>query len=238
MSRKKIEKFEEKGITVFHGDCMDVLPELREESVHFVVCDPPYDCSKSLITRKNAKDLDSNFGEWDKFFTDWVNEAYRVLVPDSGMVVFVPATRFETLMHYCEAAGFEYVQPWFWKKTSPPVAIRRGLQWSVEHMIYVVKGKHKLRIENKGRCHNWFAYASPKGKVRFHKTQKPVGLLMDIVRYVSDEGQTILDCFHGSGSTGEAALGLGRSYVGIERDDEYFRKSVNRLRSGFVNNIV
>ena len=60
---------------------------------------------------------------------------------------------------------------------------------------------------------------------------KPIKLLMDIIRYVSDKDQTILDCFHGSGSTGLAALGLGRRYIGIEREAEYFEKSVEKFKA-------
>lgn len=218
--------------TLYHGDCRDVMPTLKDGSVDFVVTDPPYECSTTVITRKGQKDLDSNFGVWDRFDTEWITEAYRVLTENAGMVVFVPATRFESLMKACESAGFQYVQPWFWHKKNPPVSMRNALQWAVEHMIYVRKGKHKLNIENRGSCHNIFKHAIPSnqaGKARIHPTQKPVKLMVDIVKLCTSSGQRILDPFNGSGTTGVASLTLGREYTGIEQDLTYYQATIKRF---------
>ena len=235
---EKMKIFSKKDVLqIYNSDCLDVFPTLDSESIDFLICDPPYECSKTTITRNSLKDLCSNFGKWDKFFTDWVEPSYRVLKPNSGMVVFVPATRFETLVDVCSSVGFEYVQPWFWHRTNPVPTFRRGLQWSVEHMIYFVKGIHKLNIENHGKCHNLFNYPTPSGKIRFHPTQKPIGLLKDIVCYVSDVGDLILDCFSGSGTTGLAALSMGRRYIGIEREKEYFDKSVKLFKHRLKNDL-
>jgi len=218
-----------KSATLYHGDCKDVLLTLDAESVSAIVTDPPYECSQSLITRPNQKDLNSNFGEWDKFFTGWLTQAYRVLKPDSCAVIFVPATRFETLMHHCEIVGLKYVQPWFYYKHNPPPAIRTGLQWAIEHMIYVTKGKHALRIANRGKCHNIFHYPIPSSN-RFHPTQKPIGMMKEIIEYVSDKGDMILDPFSGSGATISAAMACGRRVVGIEKDESFFNKSASLLK--------
>lgn len=215
--------------TIHLCDCMDGFQTLEDQSIDFVVTDPPYECSTSRITRNNQSDLNSDFGEWDRFFTDWVVQAFRVLKPDSGMIVFVPATRFETLMFHCEEAGFTYVQPWFWHKTNPAVVMRAGLQWAVEHMIYVRKGKSNLNISNKGRCHNIFRYPIPHPRI--HDTQKPVDLMVKIVEYVSNKGDTILDPFFGSGSTGIAAVNRGRKFVGFEKHEPHFKDALKRFRS-------
>lgn len=231
---KKKTSFQDRA-TLFLGDCLKILPKIEAESIDFIVTDPPYQAGHSIITRNGQKDLNSDFGEWDIFFTEWVVKAYKVLKQDSGMVIFVPATRYETLWNACYKAGFEPVQPWFFFKENPPPTMRRGLQWAVEHMMYVVKGKHKLRIENKGKCHNVFKYPSVR-KDRFHPTQKPVELMQDIIKYVSDKGQMILDPFSGSSATGIAALGMERKYIGIEKNEEYYKKSVKRL-SVFFNDV-
>lgn len=221
------------NLNLSNCDCMQGFEDLKDQSIDFIITDPPYECSTSIITRKNQKDLDSNFGEWDKFFTDWVKSAYRVLKEDSGMVVFVPATRFETLMYYCEEAGFKYAQPWFWHKNNPAIAIRSGLQWAVEHMIYVKKGKHQLNIENRGKCHNVFNF--PTVRSRIHPTEKPVKLMEKIVGYVSNSNDLILDPFSGSGSTAVACLNNNRRFVGFERDAEFFQKSTNRFKKLVVD---
>lgn len=218
------------GRAILHnGDCKIVMQSLSKESIDFIVTDPPYECSTTIITRENQKNLDSHFGSWDIFNTDWLSAAYDCLKPDSGMIVFVPATRFETLMNACEKNGFKYVQPWFYHKSNPAVSMRNALQWAVEHMIYVTKGKHKLRIQNRGKCHNIFKHPVP-GSPRYHKTQKPVSLMREIIQYVADVGQTILDPFNGSASTGVAALSLGMHYIGIEQNLEFYQKSCDRLK--------
>ena len=141
------------------------------------------------------------------------------------MVVFVPITRVETLISAAESVGFRYVQPWHFQKKNPPVAIRNVLQWSIEHMIYFTKGKHRLRVENKGKCPNIFSFPVEHRK-RIHKTQKPVLLMKKLIELTTDEDQTVLDPFAGSGSTGLAALSTNRKFIGIEKDPEHFRDAL------------
>ncbi len=222
--------YEDNRTVLYHGNCMYWFNHLPPEHVDFILTDPPYECSTTTITRQGQKKLDSNFGDWDRFFTDWIHEAYRVLKENSGMVVFVPATRFEQLLNTCESVGFKYIQPWFWHKTNPPVAMRGSLQWAVEHMMYVRKGSHKLQIKNKGRCHNLFNYPVPH-RGRIHKTQKPVELMIELVELVSSEGDLILDPFSGSGSTGIAATQRDRRYIGFEKDEKHYEDSVCRFNS-------
>jgi site-specific DNA-methyltransferase (adenine-specific) len=210
---------------------MDGFQLLGDESINWILTDPPYECSTTRITKRDGKVWDSDFGEWDRFFTSWVGEAYRVLKPNSGMVVFVPATRFETLMSVCEEMGFKYVQPWFWEKTNPAPIVREGcLQWAVEHMLYVKKGSPKLHLKNNGLSHNIFRYPIPGKNVRIHDTQKPVELLIELLEIVSAKGETILDPFSGSGSTGIAAVNRNRFFIGFEKDEEHYRKSVRWFR--------
>lgn len=231
-----IKKFQKKNCTVYNGDCLHVLPKIEKNSIDFAITDIPYESTQSHITRRDAKDLNSNFGDWDKFFIEWIPLLYNVLKENSGLVLFLPAHRYETVMTACCGAGFDHVQPWFWHKTNAVPVIRRGLQWAVENMAYFVKGKHSLRIRNKGKCHNLFRCPYPS-QDRIHPTQKPVKLLEQIVEYVSDPGQAIIDPFSGSATTGIAALSLERGYVGIEKEKEYFDKSVRRLKK-IVNDDV
>ncbi len=69
----------------------------------------------------------------------------------------------------------------------------------------------------------------PRGAARRHPTEKPVGLLRALIGLCCPAGGTVLDPFMGSGSTGEAARGMGRGFVGVEIDGEYFGKAKARL---------
>jgi len=65
----------------------------------------------------------------------------------------------------------------------------------------------------------------------FHPTQKPVRVLEHIIKIASNEGDTVFDPFMGVGSTGVAALNLGRKFIGIEIDEKYFEAAERRIKS-------
>lgn len=71
---------------------------------------------------------------------------------------------------------------------------------------------------------------------KIHPTQKPVGLCEYLIRTYTDEGMTILDNCMGSGTTGVAAIRTGRSFIGIEKDPEYYSKAVERI--GMTERII
>ncbi|WP_328097473.1 site-specific DNA-methyltransferase [Peribacillus frigoritolerans] len=75
------------------------------------------------------------------------------------------------------------------------------------------------------------SYEAPivSGKVRFHPCQKPVSVLEKIIATHTNEGETVLDCFMGSGSTGQAAINLNRNFIGFELDNTYFNKASKAL---------
>ena len=67
-----------------------------------------------------------------------------------------------------------------------------------------------------------------------HACEKPVDILERIIRTSSNEGDVVLDCFAGSGSTGEACLRTNRNFIGIEKDDKYFDIAYNRI-NGYIH---
>lgn len=75
-------------------------------------------------------------------------------------------------------------------------------------------------------------YAKPIFKTRGHPNQKPVPLLEYLIKTYTKEGDTVLDNCMGSGSTGVAAVNTGRSFIGIELNDEYFEMAKQRIEGG------
>ena len=64
-----------------------------------------------------------------------------------------------------------------------------------------------------------------------HPTQKPVALMEYLIKTYTNEGETVLDFTMGSGTTGVACKNLNRSFIGIEKDDEYFQLASDRIHS-------
>ena len=95
-----------------------------------------------------------------------------------------------------------------------------------EFIIYAVKGRHIL---NGKRDSDVLHYNRVVGKNQLHQNQKPVDLLEYLIGKSSDENDTVLDCFMGSGSTGVACKNLNRNFIGIELDEEFYDMAVKRL---------
>ena len=69
-----------------------------------------------------------------------------------------------------------------------------------------------------------------KNNGKLHPTQKPLDILERIIKTSSNENDTVLDCFMGSGSTGVACINTNRKFIGIEKDEKYFEIACNRIK--------
>ncbi|MCI0571355.1 MAG: site-specific DNA-methyltransferase [Myxococcaceae bacterium] len=90
-------------------------------------------------------------------------------------------------------------------------------------------GEEELAADGEGRL---WSMTSPRGEEKAlgsHPTQKPLGLLRRIVEASTSEDALVLDPFNGSGTTGVAAVSLGRRYVGLELEERYLALSQARL---------
>ena len=91
-------------------------------------------------------------------------------------------------------------------------------------------GKGKKRIAEYGQRHNiWLNYPEQSNTKRCHPAQYPEKLANDHIISWSNEGDTVLDCFMGSGTTGVACKNLNRKFIGIEKDETYFKIAQDRI---------
>ena len=74
-----------------------------------------------------------------------------------------------------------------------------------------------------------YEYPICRDKGRFHPTQKPIKLIEELILKHSNEGDLVLDCFSGSGTTAVACMNTGRTFLGCELDKEYYNKSLKRI---------
>jgi len=87
---------------------------------------------------------------------------------------------------------------------------------------------------NGGGGHAFWNASRDRGE-RLHPTQKPVSLMLDLVEQFSDTSETVLDPFMGSGTTGVAALRVGRSFVGVEKAEKAYQDACDRLAAEAMN---
>ena len=95
-------------------------------------------------------------------------------------------------------------------------------------------GKQKRQgiTQNDGARHpiSCLSFGTPANNGKLHPTQKPVPLLEFLIRTYTNTGETVLDSCFGSGTTAIACMRTGRKFIGIERDDAYFKICVERVR--------
>lgn len=226
-------------ISLHNADCLEFLSDVQTSSVDLVLIDPPYEISrktgfKSCVNGVERFAVSMDFGDWDHNFPEMalvIQEIYRVLRKGGTAIVFYDLWKISLLAKYFEDAKFKQLRFLEWLKTNPvPINSKRNyLTNSREIAVSAVKGgkptfnsDYDKGIYNSPICHE---------KGRFHPTQKPLGLISELIAKHSSHGDLVLDCFSGSGTTGVAAGLLGRSFIGCELDADYFKKSCERITS-------
>ena len=186
------------GITIYHGDCRDILPHL--EPVDLVLTDPPYGCGKA--------DWDDNFPKW------FVVEAFKC----SQTVCIMPG--LWALPDCLEAMGSRY--KWIIAGYNKNGMTHGAIGYN--NWIPAVCGGV---IKNGGQdAHSFTIGSEPQFP---HPSQKPLKFMRFLIVRLSEENQTILDPFMGSGTTLVAAKQLGRKAIGIEIEEKYCEIAVKRL---------
>ena len=229
-------------IWLFNNDCIKIMQEMVDKGlkVDAIISDPPYELenhggTKSAMAKRAAKvrdeiDFIAKGFDYDKCF-----DLMLKLCKTPNILLFCSNKQISKIMSYFEEKKLS-VQLLVWNKTNPsPLCNGKYIQ-DIEFIVFI-RGKNapfnnaaptsiKYRVKK-------YPFVSPKQRV--HPTQKPLKLTEELVELHSFEGQTILDPFMGSGSTGDACKELNRNFIGIELSKEYFDKATERLSQGDAN---
>lgn len=218
---------------IYHGDCLDVLRTLADNSVDAVVADPPY-CSGSVSeasrTSTKGQGLRSeNLQRFGWFRGDNMGtaglvfllrsvafECQRVMKDGGSLLVFCDWRMVPNLAPAIESSGLRYQNMIVWDKGSMGL----GLGFRAQHEIVLHFTNGAPKYHDKGTS-NVITARRVSAKSRVHQTEKPADLLAKLIRVVTPPGGTVLDPFAGSGSTGKACALEGFGFIGIEREAEY-----------------
>ena len=241
---------------IHHGNCIEVLDTLPENSVDLIFADPPYNLQlQKDLYRPNMTKVDAVNDGWDKFddfkaydeFTEeWLSASKKVL-KDTGTIWVIGSYhnifRVGTIM---QDLGFWILNDILWIKTNPMPNFR-GVRFTNAHetMIWAQKKKgakytfnhHSMKALNDDlQMRSDWEIPLVNGKKRIklngskaHSTQKPEALLYRVIMASSKVGDVVLDPFFGSGTTGAVAKRLGRNWIGIERDKKYVKLAQKRI---------
>jgi len=158
------------------------------------------------------------------------------LAPHGSIYAWVGHRQFGTVVNQLESKGWK-TRFLVWSKECPvPPAPGSGWPSAAELCVYAYRSGRTWTAESlkdvpRSNVITADAYRfGQPGKVD-HPTQKPLPTIMPLVRLSSRPGQTVLDCFMGSGTTGIECLRSGRHFIGIEKDPKHFQTAFERLRS-------
>ena len=241
---------------LYRGDALEVLAGIPDESVDCVWTDPPYMLSNGGMTCVSGRMASVNKGKWDesrgfeedhRFNLEWTAACRRVLKPAGTIWVTGTLHVYPSVGMALQRNGFRLLNDIVWEKPNPPPNMgRRTFTHSTEIVLWASKaGKgsplkytfnyDEMRRENGGRqMKTVWRFNAPRAaekQLGKHPTQKPVALIDRCLRASTHPGDLVLDPFAGAGSTGVAALRLGRRFVGIEIDRRFLDMTAARLRA-------
>lgn len=223
--------YEHAGITIYHGDCREILPTLKRESIDLVVSDPPY----GVRFQSNCRTL-----QFDKIAGDESTEAAlegtRLALPSikSGRHLYIFG-RFDFSVLPLSAAS-ELI----WDKQAMSMG-NLQIPWGSQHeyiQFYILHDsgpKVAERGKLSARLRRGTILSFPRPQASIHPTEKPVILLRHLIESSSCIGDTVLDYFAGSGSTLCAAQCEGRRAIGIEIEEKYCEIAAKRLSQEVMN---
>lgn len=220
-------------------DCFNILSKIENNSIDLILTDPPYLISRDSHFTKNSTNTKFNkisidFGEWDKEDFDFetlMSEYKRILKPGGTLIVFFDIWKSSLLKDLAEKNKFKQPRVCQWVKTNP-VPINSKINYlsnAIEYFFTFIKDKNPTfnSVYDKGI----YNYPICHGKERTaHPTQKPNILIKDLILKHSNEGDTVLDTFGGSGTTAISSVETNRNFILIERDETYYKISEERLK--------
>ena len=241
--------------SLYHGDCLEVMQSLPENSIDMVLCDLPYGTTAC---------------SWDRVIHfDKLWKSYKRIVKPNCAICLFGTEPFSSALRMSNLKDFKY--DWIWEKSKSGFAFTAKYRPVCKHetiSVFSLNGKrtqyypimesgepyhrtHKISecdINNHGIGFNRRevestndGYRYPTTILRFqqkwrrqdqlHPTQKPVALLEYLIKTYSNESDVVLDNCMGSGSTGIACLNTNRKFIGIELDDNYFNVAKQRIET-------
>lgn len=247
---------------IYHGDCLELMPQIASGSIDMILCDLPYGTTQC---------------KWDTIIPfDKLWEQYERLIKPNGVIALTASQPFTSALVMSNPKLFKY--EWIWNKNTasgfanakrqpmrthenilifyklqptynPIKEIRDLSKKSKERHNYKFNSSTGINNEVYGKLNRLnkqpedLAYPKTVQKIngivnnhneRIHPTQKPVALFEYLVKTYTNEGETVLDNCIGSGTTAIACKNTKRKFIGMEREQKYFDMANKRIE--FENN--
>lgn len=221
--------------TLYLGDCLEVVPTLPP--VDHWIADPPYEKimhdSKSGIKGLVRPDGSHHWKPLDFAPIDDIRADVVRLAANNCAGWFIAFCTAEGVARWADEINpspMKYKRACVWvKPDSTPQMNGQGPAQGAENFVCAWAGKGFARWNAGGKRGVYTHCVNGPEREGLHPTEKPRRLMAEIIGDFTNEGQTILDPFMGTGTTGVAAVKLGRNFIGIEKNPAYFERAIKRL---------
>ena len=251
-----IEEFSNDNGRIFHGDALEVLHQISDESVDLLFVDPPYNIGKNFAGRKDKWKTDKDYLDW---CYQWIDLCIKKVKPN-GSIYLMTSTQFMPYFDLYVRGKVTVLSRIVWSYDSSGVQAKNYFGSMYEPILFCVKNKNNytfnsddILVEAKTgskrklidyRKNPPQPYKTEKvpgnvwdfARVRYrmdeyenHPTQKPIALLERIIKASSNPGDTVLDPFSGTFTTCFVAQKLNRHFIGIEIQEDYLKIGLRRL---------
>lgn len=233
-------------IKLLHGDCYELIKDIPDKTIDLVYIDIPY-LSKSMNSKNGNIKVKFNKS------SDYRNETRtKTFIEISKLMVGIDYSIFDELCRvlkninifiWCSKEQLLDIMKYFienkkclfellcWCKTNPAPFTNNTWLTDIEYCLYFRNNKVKLNNKFEYKSKYYISGTNVKDKDDFkHPTIKPIDLVKRHILHVTNDGDLVLDCFMGSGTTGVACKETGRDFIGIEINDEYFKIAEDRLK--------
>jgi site-specific DNA-methyltransferase (adenine-specific) len=218
------------SVKLYCGDCREILPTLTP--IDAIVMDPPYELSsagpgKSHFGMSLNKFDSAEYRNIVAGFDEAVFGLLEEICKPFNMFCFCSNKQISKTMAYHEKKG-RSVNLLVWHKPNAAPFANGVWRGDIEYCIHA-KDSGAVFIGNAGEKKKVSEF--PLVVDAGHPTVKPLPLIEKYVKICTNEGQTVLDPFMGSGTTGVAAVKLGRQFVGVELEPKYFDLACERIEA-------
>jgi site-specific DNA-methyltransferase (adenine-specific) len=220
------------GVELWLGDCREILPTLGRFDA--VITDPPFDPEAHTPNRRARRgglvqnaplDFAPLNGELRDFIGCWISENCN-----GWFLAFCQTEQVSFWRDSIEGGGAKYKTPLVWvKPNSAPKFNGQGPAIGYESIVSAWCGVGFSKWNGGGSRGVYTHNTNQPDRHGEHMTEKPVSLMKELTGLFSFAGDNIADPFMGSGTTGVAAVKLGRKFTGIEIEPKYFDIACRRI---------
>lgn len=231
-------------VKLLHGDCLELMKSIPNKSIDMILCDLPYGTTAC---------------KWDviiPFEPLW--KEYKRIIKDRGCIALFGSEPFSSHLRMSNIKDYKYDWIWNKKKGGNPLLskiqpvkiteIISIFNSKIYYPIMTKRDKPKSRGKNKGTISdttnnafimdkiyyekypkNIIEFSNANQNNKYHPTEKPISILEYLIKTYTLENEIVLDNCMGSGSTGVACINTNRHFIGIEKDETYFKIAEKRI---------